>query len=192
MFLQSKSDFEALFKAHYAALVRYGQGVLKDRNQAEDVVQQMFLNLWENREGLEIKGNAFSYLMRAVHNACLNVIKHQSVVTRHADYALNHAESESIESAIEQEEFNARVKSAVQKLPPQCKRVFLMSRLHQKKYAEIAGELDISIKTVENQMGKALRILRGELADEINTTMHIIKSIFWIGIGVKLTSIVIL
>mgnify|MGYP000545154924 CR=1 FL=1 len=179
-----------LFKKHYSTLVSYARKMVHTQDVAEDIVQQLFVSLWEKRSSLDIQGSLDSYMLRSTHNACLNHFKHLKTRQEHGQHVKS-TETESYSAdLLEEAEFKLKVKSAVQKLPTQCKRVFLMSRLQQKKYKEIAEELDISIKTVENQMGKALRILREELKTEHKPHLHVIRTILWLCVGVSHFSIV--
>ena len=159
--------FETTFRQYYPRLCNYVASLLKDDEEAEEVVQTVFLTIWEKRQDLEITLSLKSYLYRAVHNHCLNRFKHASVREVHREHTL-HFSSESYESVTEvihANELEERIEKAVSILPEQCQKAFRMSRFEELKYQEIADQLGISIKTVENQIGKALKILRVELAD---------------------------
>lgn len=189
--IASRDIFEQLFRAHYASLVGYALKLIKERGQAEDIVQQVFVTLWEKRDELTIDGNPRSYLLRSTHNACLNHIKHLKVREEHATHVKSESEQSDAADHLEQEEFRTRVQELIRALPPQCRKIFLMSRLQGKKYQEIAADLQLSVKTVENQMGKALKILREELQTEARTSMRIVKTFFWLVVGVNILSVVI-
>jgi len=188
--LDSKSEFESLFRDHYAPLVGYALRMVNNRDHAEDIVQQIFVGLWEKRADTEIEGSPKSYLLRSVHNACLNHIKHLKVRSDHASHTKAGAVDSELRDHLEEEEFRMRVKQTVQQLPTQCRKIFLMSRVQGKKYQQIADELDLSVKTVENQMGKALKLMREGLQSEVKESLRAIRTIFWLAIGVKLMSIV--
>ncbi|NQV53941.1 MAG: RNA polymerase sigma-70 factor [Flavobacteriales bacterium] len=190
-FIDSRSEFERAFRSHYKGLVIYATRMLRDQDKAEDAVQQVFVSLWEKRDQIEVQGNEMSYLMRSVHNGCLNQIKHEKVKLDHAAHEMHTGEEAHVEDALEQEEFRQKVTETVKGLPSQCRKIFLMSRIQGKKYHEIAEELELSVKTVENQMGKALRIMRTSLHEEVRATMRVIKTILWLTIGVKTASVVI-
>lgn len=159
--------YETVFRQYYPLLCRYAYSVLQDYDEAEEVVQTLFVHVWERRNGLLISTSLKSYLYQAVHNRCLNQIKHRQV---RAVYQ-QHVEQEPMPTvlspmqAVVADELSGRLQAAIANLPEQCRRVFELSRFEELKYQEIADELGISIKTVENQIGKALRILRAELAD---------------------------
>ena len=159
--------FESVFRQHYAPLCRYARQLLADPDEAEEEVQAMFLVLWEKRAGILITTSLKSYLYRAVHNRCLNRIKHVAVRDEHREH-IRYVGNETVESPVQTligDELSARLQRAIQKLPEQCRLAFTLSRFDELKYQEIADQLGISIKTVENQIGKALRILRAELSD---------------------------
>ncbi|GAB4025344.1 RNA polymerase sigma-70 factor [Spirosoma gilvum] len=163
----SERDFEAVFRQHYASLCRYACQLLTDPDEAEEEVQAMFLAIWEKREGLLITVSLKSYLYRSVHNRCLNRLKHVAVRDEHREY-IHHIGEESAESPAQRmigDELAHQIQRAIQKLPEQCRLVFTLSRFEELRYGEIAERLGISIKTVENQIGKALRILRTELSE---------------------------
>ncbi|GAB3718323.1 RNA polymerase sigma-70 factor [Spirosoma flavus] len=163
----SERDFEAVFRQYYASLCRYARQLLPDADDAEEEVQAMFLALWEKRNGLIISVSLKSYLFRAVHNRCLNRLKHAAVRNEHREYVEYRGEAIA-DSPVEElmgDELANQLQRAIQKLPEQCRLAFTLSRFEELKYGEIAERLGISIKTVENQIGKALRILRTELSD---------------------------
>jgi RNA polymerase sigma-70 factor (ECF subfamily) len=102
-----------------------------------------------------------------VRNACLNVIKHEKIKQKYAGEELALAEPgyESVAHTVTSNELETRIRNAIEKLPEQCRLVFKLSRFEELKYTEIADQLNISVKTVENHMGKALKIMREQLKD---------------------------
>ncbi|GHB62303.1 RNA polymerase sigma-70 factor [Persicitalea jodogahamensis] len=162
-----ESAFEQMFRTYYEPLCRYANTLLKDSDEAEEVTQGLFLTIWEKRSDLEITLSLKAYLYRAVHNHCLNRIKHYGVRETHRAYSLHFQTDshDSVTEAIYGSELEKRIERAVSKLPEQCQVVFRMSRFEELKYQEIADQLGLSIKTIENQIGKALKIMRKELAD---------------------------
>lgn len=154
-----------VFRDYYTPLVRYGNTFLKDTDETEDVVQQVFVSMWEKRAQLDIHTSVRAVLYRAVHNACLNRLKHQKVRRDYAgDWKNTQSDSEQTD-ALEAAELQVRINRAIETMPEQCARIFKMSRFEQLKYQEIADQLGLSVKTVENQMGKALKIIREALKD---------------------------
>ena len=160
-----QNAFEMIFRTWYSPLCNFANSFLKDKDESEEIVQNAFVAFWEKRSQIQIDTSLKSYLYRSIRNACLNAIKHEKVKRAHADHALsNYALAEESDSALTGELEN-RIEKAMAALPEQCQLVFRMSRIEELKYAEIAEQLGISIKTVENHMGKALRIMREELKD---------------------------
>jgi RNA polymerase sigma-70 factor, ECF subfamily len=159
--------FETVFRKHYQLLCNYACGILKDMDDAEEVVQSIFMKFWEQREGIEISVSLKSYLYRAVHNTCLNRLKHLKIQEVHKQYVGNYYEEnhDSATDLMDKVELESRISDALEKLPEQCRLIFKMSRFEELKYQEIADRLQLSVKTIENQIGKALKIMRTELAD---------------------------
>ncbi len=157
--------FEKVFKALYADLCRYANSLLHDPDEAEDLVQNTFVILWEKRQHIVIESSLKAYLYKAVYNHCLNKVKHLQVRQQHREYTLNHSDELASGLPLGLHELQTQIERALQKLPEQCGKIFNMSRYDELKYQEIADILGISIKTVENQMGKALKIMREELSD---------------------------
>lgn len=162
-----ETAFEMIFKSYYSTLCRYANSFLEDPQEAEEVVQSSFINFWERRQSLDITVSIKSYLYRAVRNSCLNVIKHERVKREHAQHEvfMQAGSFEAPAQTLATDELEQRIYEAMQKLPEQCRLVFQMSRFEELKYQEIADQLNISIKTVENQIGKALKIMREQLRD---------------------------
>lgn len=162
----SLSDFEKLFKTHFTALTGFAQSFVYDEDAAKEVVQNVFIALWEKREQLESHTALKSYLYTSVRNRSLNYLrdhhKNRSVLLDEA-ITENHSGVET--DHLVNDELQIKIENAIQLLPDQCRKVFEMSRFEQLKYKEIAQKLDISVKTVEIHMSKALRILREELKD---------------------------
>lgn len=159
--------FEMLFRTYYQPLCNYAYTFVQDRDEAEEIVQSTFLNVWEKRDNLSIHTAVKPYLYAMVRNACLNVLKHEKIKQQHVALEMAVAERsvESVARTVMATELETKIYQAMDKLPEQCRLVFKLSRFEELKYAEIAGQLNISIKTVENQMGKALRIMREQLKD---------------------------
>lgn len=157
--------FDQLFREHYAALVAHAARLLHERATAEDLVQEVMLELWRRRAALTRDESLRAYLYRATRNRALNHLRHQRVERRLAPYAAAPAAQEPAAPAqLAEAEIDAAVRAAVASLPARCREVFELSRGEGLRYAEIAQVLGISVKTVEAQMGKALRVLRDRLA----------------------------
>lgn len=162
-----ETAFEMIFRTYYQPLCNYAHTFLQDKEEAEEIVQGTFLSVWEKRDALTIRTAVRPYLYAMVRNACLNVIKHEKIKQKHAveEVALAPHSHDSVAHAVASSELEAKIQDAMEKLPEQCRLVFKLSRFEELKYAEIAEQLDISVKTVENHMGKALKIMREQLKD---------------------------
>ena len=159
--------FESLFKAYYERLCNYANTILNDIEEAEEMVQSAFLTIWEKRESFEIHTSLKSYLYKAVYNSSLNRVKHLKVQQRHQTFYKHAAtiEYENTSERLLEKELETVAKKAIDQLPPQCQNVFRLSRFENLSYAEIAEQMSISVKTVENHMVRALRVLREKLKD---------------------------
>src|SRR3712207_1563340 len=160
-----REAFDALFRAHYPALVGVAESIVRERAVAEEVAQDVMLELWRRRDTVSVDDSPRAYLFRAARNRALNHLRHERVKVRTAPLAAGPTVTQpDAPSRLEEERIDAAVREAVAALPERCREVFELSRGHGLRYAEIAGVLGISVKTVEAQMGKALRVLRERLA----------------------------
>ena len=163
----SETAFEHLFKMHFRGLHAYAITILKDEAMGEEVVQNVFYKFWEKRDQLAIESSPKAYLYKAVYHDCLNYIKHKKVKSAHAMHVVRQA-NDKIENAsgkVLQGELKEHIHTAMNELPEQCRAIFQMSRFEGLKYQEIADEMGLSVKTIENQMGKALKLLRIKLVE---------------------------
>jgi RNA polymerase sigma-70 factor, ECF subfamily len=170
--------FEMYFKSFYQPLCSYAYSFLHDRDEAEEIVQSTFLSVWERRETLKVHTSGKSYMYAMVRNACLNVIKHEKIKQKYVgeEIALAQPGYESVAQIVASTELETRIQAAIEKLPEQCRLVFKLSRFEELKYNEIAEQLDISVKTVENHMGKALKIMREQLKDYLPLLIAIVDA----------------
>ena len=176
-----KTVFETLFKRFYPVLCRYAKSMLHDLDEAEEVVQNTFYILWKKRESIQIQSSLKSYLYRAVHNDCLNKLKHQKVRQVHAeDY--KHTAGNAYEDSgklLQAKELKRKIDQALEALPEQCGRVFRLNRFEELKYKEIAEHLNISIKTVEIHMSKALKHMREHLKEYLPVLIWMLTFFKW-------------
>jgi RNA polymerase sigma-70 factor (ECF subfamily) len=158
-------QFESLFRSSYASLVNYAKTILKDTDTSEEIVQDLFYVLWRDRKKLNITTSLKGYLFRAVYNKSMHYIEHRKVVHKHAIETKTSISINPDDPAetLKYKELHEKIAVIIAKLPERCARIFCMSRFEGLKYAEIADELSISIKTVEANMGKALKEFRNEL-----------------------------
>jgi RNA polymerase sigma-70 factor, ECF subfamily len=158
--------FNRLFSDYYVNLCRFAYTYLKDHDISEEIVQEVFITLWEQRATIDIQVSIRSLLYTAVKNKSLNYVRNQNTRIRHEDeFAREQASRVShIINFCEREELSHIIDTAINELPEQCRTIFEMSRNQNLTYHEIAQQLNISPKTVENQMSIALRKLRNKLS----------------------------
>jgi RNA polymerase sigma-19 factor, ECF subfamily len=160
-----EAAFNTIFRSLYAPLVRFAEGLVGSRAVAEEVVQDVMLELWRRREDLAEESSVQAYLFQSTRNRSYNHLRHERVVRRSEPMARGEASRDApAPSRVVEDEIHVALRTAVAGLPDRTREVFELSRVHGLKYAEIAKVLDISIKTVEAQMGRALRTLRERLA----------------------------
>jgi RNA polymerase sigma-70 factor (ECF subfamily) len=158
--------FDSLFRKYYPALCGYAMRMTDgDPDEAEDIVQQVFVKIWEQKDALEIKWTIKAYLYKMVHNRCLNWIRDKQNRARNLEQRQRLQEETVDHPELVEEELHTQLQSALGQLPPQCRQIFELSRFERLKYQEIADQLALSVKTVEAQMGKALRLMRTHLSD---------------------------
>lgn len=159
--------FEEVFKANYKSLHAYSFTITREEAAAEEIVQNVFYKLWDRAGSLSIEGSVRAYLYRAVHNESLNHLKHLKVRREHQLHIVHRMDqsAENTSRKIQVKELEKKIQQALNELPEQCRTVFQLSRFEELRYREIADRLNISVKTVENQMGKALKLLRLKLVE---------------------------
>jgi RNA polymerase sigma-70 factor (ECF subfamily) len=138
-----------------------------DLDSAKEIVHTVFIRIWENRSDFDWEKPAKSYLFTSVYNRSLNFIRDNRRFVSHEEAFVNHLVPEEavFHDTLDAAELEGRIGQALQKLPEKCREIFELSRFENKKYAEIAEVLGISVKTVETQMSKALQVLKNELKD---------------------------
>ena len=157
--------FDAIFRAWYATLVRFVERITRDRGAAEEIVQDVMLELWRRRELLPDDGSPQAYLFRSARNRALNHLRHLRVHRRSEPELVAEPRHEvRADSELAGAELARAAARAIAELPPRTREVFELSRGRGLRYAEIADLLGISVKAVEANMGRALRMLREQLA----------------------------
>ncbi|ANI90281.1 hypothetical protein A9P82_13855 [Arachidicoccus ginsenosidimutans] len=158
-------EFEQLFKENFKSLSAYANTFLKDVEAAKEIAQTVFYKLWIKRESISIEYSMSAYLYKSIHNECMNYIKHGKVKTAYLK-EMKHEENIVIsDERTTERELRKKINDVIKRLPEQCATIFCMSRFEELKYKEIAERLGISIKAVEKQITKALKILRVELKE---------------------------
>lgn len=156
---KNKEAFERYYHEHYKSFFLMAIKYLKDSSQAEEIVNDVFLKIWEDGSKITIESSLKSYLYRSIINRCINMI-HKNKKEKHNRVELNSLPEEGYElKQIEETELQLQLYAAIDKLPDQCKKVFEMSRFDDLKQQEIADKLGISIKTVKNHITIALKQL---------------------------------
>lgn len=160
--------FELLYRKYFVRLCAFANKFLFDPQLSEEVVQDVFFNLWKNRKNIKDDGTIKSYLFQSIHNKSINQLERQKVINKNSElirfvYA-NSSEFDVHESLLAKE-LQKRSSEIIENLAPQCRKIFMMSRTLGKTHHEIADELQISIKTVETQISRALKKLRSELSE---------------------------
>lgn len=162
-----KKIFEEVYRLYYSPLCFYCLRYVGDMEEAKEVVQSIFFNLWIKRKEIEISTSVKSYLYKAVQNYCLNQLQQEKIkqkyMIRKAHFPRQH--SENGELKMEEDELRKVIKSAILKLPEKRREIFELSRFENMKYTQIAERLTISVKTVEAQMSKSLEYLRKALKE---------------------------
>lgn len=172
-------DLDRIYLEHYDALYRYAYTMLNDEILAEEMVHQVFLKILEKGRPLAIHTSLKAYLYRSVNNECLNYLKHQKVKNAFTLFNVRTAgrQTETPAAALQLRELEQQLRKAINGLPEQCRTIFQLSRFEELKYAEIATQLNLSVKTVETQMSRALKKLRTQLADYLPLILWLLMNV---------------
>lgn len=162
--------YELIFRRYYVSLCGFATRFVEQPEASEEIVQDIFMKLWEKKGSLVIETSLKSYLFRAVYNSCNNYLAHVQIKNRYISLVReailkNELSSDPVLDSLTYKELDTKITEAIDTLPTDCKRIFKMSRFDGMKYAEIAGQLQISVKTVETQISRALLKLRRELRE---------------------------
>lgn len=164
-----RDAFEKIFRIYYKRLQGFAYSFVKQRQEAEDIVQSVFLKIWSQRKNWNPSGKLKHYLFTAVKNEALNILRHKKIVKETEDEVAhlfkelqNTSDSYSFSDV---KQLKKDIQSGINKLPPRCRQIFVLNRRSGLTYTEIADFLDISINTVNTQMGRALQALRKHLSN---------------------------
>lgn len=152
-------NFSELYLTYYSKLVRFAKEFVIQEEDAENITQDVFIILWENRDFIEHIDNMNAYLFRLVRNKCLDYLKHKVFEQRYVESVQTSYEVD----VLEDNDTEILIRAAINSLPKRCRDIFLLSRVEGLKYKEISEQLGISVNTVECQMGIALKKLRIKL-----------------------------
>lgn len=159
-----KSSFKNLFELHYSPLCNFAYRITDDIDQAEDIVQDIFVKVWNDPDLLDGNKNINSYVYSMVRNRALEVIRRENIsqkINQQLEYIQNNAADTNVEEEeIEKLLLLEQIYVSIRQLPPKCSEVFTLSKVNGLTYVQIAEKMNISVKTVENHMGKALRLMR--------------------------------
>ena len=159
-------EFEKIFKEFYPQLCLYALRFVKTKDLSEEIVQSLFCQIWENRKELNVHTSIKAYLYRSTYHNALQILRKIGSHNKYKEYLKHHySENDSSSDKLEEKEINKIVQQTLSSLPQRCGTIFKMSRFEGLKYQEIAQKLSISIKTVEANMGKALKAFRHNLKD---------------------------
>ncbi len=159
--------FSEIFNAYYKDLVLFAFSIIKDMANSEEIVQDIFVKLWEDKEKLDIKTSLKSVLLKSTQNRCIDWLRHKKIINKHNEFIVNqnHFFENDCDSYLLWSELNSSVESALNKMPETLRIAFEMNRNEGLKYQEIADNLAVSLRTVEDRISKALEFLRVELRD---------------------------
>ena len=159
-----QKNYEQLFNTHSKTLFNFIYYKCGDKQQAEDIVQDAFIKLWNNCSKVLFE-KAKSFLFTVARNLFLNEVAHKKIVLKYESIPTKATTHETPEFILEEQEFMEKLKNVIASLPEKQREVFLLSRIDKKKYSEISEIVGISIKAVEKRMGLALMTLRDKLGD---------------------------
>jgi RNA polymerase sigma-70 factor (ECF subfamily) len=159
-----KAALKALFEAHYSSVCAAIHRLVGERGVTEDLAQQVFIRFWEKRQTINITTSPGAYLHRMAVNEALAFLRtRKNQQPDEITPTTPFTPAADVEETYLQNELQQHIHQAIDTLPPRCRAVFQLSRFEEMSYQEIAEKLDISVKTVEHQIGKALRVLREKL-----------------------------
>ena len=164
----NEQAFEKIFTDWFGNLHAYAFSVMRDETIAEEVVQSVFCRIWEKKDRLQINTSLKAYLYGSVYHECMDWLRKEKNSKAHRSHVLHTGDRAAVETAAaraELDELEKGLQQALDELPDQCRAIFQLSRFGELKYREIAGQLDLSVKTVEAQISKALKHLRLRLVD---------------------------
>lgn len=179
--IYSQENFEQIYKQYYPKMFAFAKNYIPANEDAENIVQDVFLSLWERKQEIVISYTLVTYLFTLVKNRCLNFLRHKlieeefnSQMKEELRFKLDALESMDY-SYQSEKELQEIIRRALDSLPERCREVFIKSRIEGLKYKEISEELGISVNTVENQMVTALKKLRVELKDYLPLLLFLVK-----------------
>lgn len=166
--LRDEQAFELLFRKYFARLCAFSNKFLNDPEEAKEVVQEAFMKIWESSEDIDPEESLKAYIFKITRNLSINKLRKRKIVSRYTEIYkivyIDNYELSGLESLLGKE-LEENVAHSVNNMPEQCRKIYELNRIEGLKYREIAELLNISVKTVEAQMSKALRSLRADLSE---------------------------
>jgi RNA polymerase sigma-70 factor (ECF subfamily) len=159
--------FTEIFSVYYRDMVLFAYGIIHEREESEEIVQDVFVRLWEDHEKLDISVSLKSYLLKSIQNKCIDWLRHKKVMSHHNAYVAENSllfETDT-ENYVLYSELEDLIEKAIDSLPEDIRQTFELSRFDGFKYHEIAEKLDVSVRTIEVRISKALKLLRDSLHD---------------------------
>lgn len=164
--------FEIIFKKYYQMLCNFSCKYLHDMDKAEEIVQDLFVTFWEKRYELNIHSSVKSYLFRSAFNNSINYLKHKTIESKYEKYVkeVDHYETFDPLEEIKSTELNELIENTLNSMPERIRTIFQLNRFEGLKYHEIAEKLSLSVKTIEANMTKALKLLRKNLKEYLEAS----------------------
>ena len=170
--------FSLLFKSWYTDLVLYAGNFVPEKTKCEDIVQTLFMKIWEERKTLYIESSLKAYLVRAVRNSCLDELKHKNVVRNYEEkYKLLYKDIEDTEDYILYSDLIGHLHIALRQLPPLLREAFELNRFEGLKYREIAEKQNVSERSIEVRISRALQFLREHLKEYLTILLFMLKHV---------------
>lgn len=165
-----KNAFSVIFTTYYKDLVLFALHFIHKPESAEEIIQDLFVKIWEDHESININGSLKSYLLKSVQNKCIDTIRHLKIKQEYYNKTLSGSidYEYNTDNYLINSELEGLVRSALAKLPPDISEAYRMNRFEGLKYQEIADRLNVSVRTIEVRIGKALCALREELRDYLS------------------------
>jgi RNA polymerase sigma-70 factor (family 1) len=157
--------FDALYRKYSKRLYKFSQSILKSKDEAENIIQDVFLNLWINRDKVEKDSSVKYYIFKIAYNSAISIIRKKIKESQYIEYVkkLQDLKEEPVDLQIEYNELNKKLNEIINKLPGRQKEVYLLHKVEGLKYVEISKRLNISVNTIENHMSRALKTIREKL-----------------------------
>jgi len=168
---KDKTIFDFVFSYYYSGLCAYARKWVNDPDVAEDLVQDFFVRLWTNGSKIEITSSLKSYFFTSIKNRAVNHLRHDKIKENFGCHIIKESAEEYVNWEFSEPELTELIEKGMQKLPPRCREIFILSRFEGKDNGKIAEMLGISKRTVELQISNALKILRSELEDYLPSVL---------------------